>query len=206
MISVYNFSSTGYDNPRCKGKIFTENDVNLFSDMTRNARMVKILSHLFIKDEWSLWTDGDIELLKSPEEILEKYKDRGDIVFMKHRQRACVYDEADAVWAGKRDTNKAIVEEQMNTYTADGYPRRNGLFETGVVLRHHTPEVMRFNEFWWAQNCRFSKRDQLSVNYSVWKCGIKVGLFDGHFNASEDFYIHGHLPNSSFLQHRGNAS
>lgn len=199
MITVYSYISGNYDTPHTDCKIYGEQDIDLFKDPTRNARMCKILSHLFVKTEWSLWIDGTIQLLKTPEEILEKYKDRGDMVTMRHRARNCAYDEAVAIFLGKRENNHAIVDEQVATYKADGYPVQNGLFETGCILRHHTPEVVRFNEFWWAQNCRFSKRDQLSVNYSAWKTGLKVGFFDGNYNASEDLTIHPHLPNSNLV-------
>lgn len=197
MITNYTYISGGYDIPRIEGKVFTEKDYDLFKDPTRNARAVKVLSHLFIDDEWSLWTDGTIELLKSPEEILQKYRNRGEIVFFKHRARNSAYKEASAVLLGKRDTNKQIIEEQVQHYWKEGYPMANGLFETGAILRHHVPEVRRFNEFWWSQICRFSKRDQISVNYSAWKTGVKWGLFDGNFNSSEDFYIYPHQPQSN---------
>lgn len=199
MITQYTYISQGYDTPRTEGLIIGEGKSSLFIDPTRNARMVKVLSHLFINDEWSLWTDGTIALKKSPEEILEKYKDRGDIVTFKHRVRNCAYDEGVAVLAGRRDTNREIVEEQMAYYRSEGYPEQNGQFETGCFLRHHTPEVKRFNEFWWAQICRFSKRDQLSVNYAAWKLGIKVGNFDGNLDENEEFTIFPHLPNSSLV-------
>jgi hypothetical protein len=195
MITNYSYVSRGYDIPKTKGRLFTDEDSNLFIDPARSARMVKILSHLFVKDEWSLWTDADIELLKSPEEILKKYKNYGDIVTFHHRQRDCVYEEAFAVKIGKRDTNFKIIDEQMAFYKSEGYPEHNGLFETGCLLRHNTPEVARFNEFWWAQDCRFSKRDQLSAPYTTWKTGIKVSFFDGTVSANSEFYIHGHQPN-----------
>lgn len=199
MITNYTYITTGYDIPRIEGKVFSEKDYDLFKEPTRNARAVKILSHLFIKDEWSLWTDGTIALLKTPEEILQKYKDRGDIIFFKHRARNSAYKEASAIFLGRRENNHELVEEQMQSYWSDGYPPRNGLFETGAILRHHTPEVCRFNEFWWAQVCRYSKRDQLSANYSAWKTGVKWGLFDGNFNTSEDFFIYPHQPNKNLL-------
>jgi hypothetical protein len=194
MVTAYTYVTTGYDTPHTSGKVLTEKDYDTFKDSTRNARAAKILSHLFIEDEWSLWTDGTIELLKSPEEILAKYKDRGDIVTFKHRARDCAYDEAEAIFLGKREDNHQVVDEQVALYKKDGYPEHNGLFETGVMLRHHTPEVIAFNNYWWSLNCRFSKRDQLGANYTAWKLGIKVGLFDGTVSSSEDFYIYPHPP------------
>ena len=206
MIKTYSFLSEGYDVPQNQERIFTDKDVDLFKDPTRNARMVKILSHLFVREEWSLWMDADIELLVSPEEILNKYKDRGDIVFMKHRFRDCAYDEAIAVISGGRDTNRPLIQEQVNTYLMDHYPKQNGLFETGVILRRNTVGIQELNEFWWAQNCRYSKRDQLSINYSVWKLGIEVGMFDDNFDTSKEFKIHGHQPNSKLLPPQGSGS
>jgi hypothetical protein len=195
MVTNYSYVSRGYDIPQTKGRLKTDLDSDLFIDPSRSARQCKILSHLYIKDEWSLWTDADIELLKSPEEILKKYKHLGDIVTFHHRERDCVYDEAIAVKLGKRDLNFKIIDEQIAFYKSEGYPEHNGLFETGCLLRHHTPEVIAFNNYWWSINCRYSKRDQLGAPYVAWKTGIKVGFFEGTVSSNSEFYIHGHQPN-----------
>lgn len=193
MITQYTYISNDHiDKPRTQGILLRDDACDLFKDPTRNARQVKVLSHLYVQDEWSLWTDGTIELLKPLEEIFEKYKNRGEVVFFKHRARNSCYTEAAALIDGGRDDHVDLIKEQIETYYRDGYPLNNGLFETGVILRHHTPKVIEFNNFWWSQISRFCRRDQVSVNYSAWKTGIEYGFFDGDLNHSEDFYIYGH--------------
>lgn len=191
-MTVYTYISNGYDSVKINGKIFGT-ELQIFRDPVRDSRMHKILSHLFIEDEWSLWVDGSVELKLTPEEILNKYKDRGDLIVSRHHSRNCIYKEASVILQNGMDRPE-IVRDQIDQYQKEGYPDENGLYETGCLLRRNTREVNRFNEFWWAQLCRYSRRDQLSFAYSVWKTGLKVGLFDGNLHQSEDFTLHYHGP------------
>ena len=58
------------------------------------------------------------------------------------------------------------------------YPRDNGLCETGVFYRMHSnADVQSFDRIWWGIIERFSRRDQFSVNYALWKCGLNWDYF-----------------------------
>jgi hypothetical protein len=47
------------------------------------------------------------------------------------------------------------------------------------MLRRHTPAVNAFNEAWWDEIARGSKRDQLSFPYVARKVGLRYGTFPG---------------------------
>jgi hypothetical protein len=158
---------------------------DLFKDPRRNSRMVKVLSHLFIKEEWSLWVDGSVVVKCWGD--LEAFKQLGDLVIFKHQQRQCIYQEAKAVLKHEKDTPK-VVNEQMERYKAEDYPVNNGLIHSSTILRRHTKEIIEFNNRWWAEICRHSVRDQLSFNYVAWKMGIKIG----YFPAESDFEVTRH--------------
>lgn len=162
----------------------------LFFSNTRNARMVKILSHLFVDTEYSLWVDGNVELLVPPEEFLAKYKDRGDIVLFSAKDVRSTYDEARVVIELNLDKPE-VVNPQMEKYFQDGFSNDN-IHATGIILRHHTQKVIEFNNYWWSQLCRYSLRDQLSFDYSAWKTGVKIGELDGNWYDTDELKLHTH--------------
>ena len=53
-----------------------------------------------------------------------------------HPARKCIYKEAEACIALKKDARE-VIEKQIARYRAEGYPKNAGMFETGVVLRRH---------------------------------------------------------------------
>lgn len=156
----------------------------------RNAKRHKILIHEYIYCDYSLWVDGHATLLKPPTALIKTYIENTDydIVIFKHWGRECVYDEAETCIQLGLDKEE-IMRNQMAVYEAEGYPRKAGLNAGGIILRRHSEKVQEFNEFWWDQVCQHSKRDQLSLNYSIWKTGIKVGTFCPY-------------PGNDFVRHR----
>ena len=58
-----------------------------FKDPRRNSRAPKILSHQFIQDEFSIYIDGNMSLMKPPEELVERYLKDHDIAIFKHPKR-----------------------------------------------------------------------------------------------------------------------
>jgi len=181
-----------YTVPKWRSKIIKP----LFYSNTRNARMVKALSHLFVDTEYSLWIDGNVELLVPPEEFLAKYKDRGDIVLFSAKDVRSTYEEARVVLELNLDSPETV-NQQMERYFREGFTNDN-IHATGIILRHHTPKVIEFNNFWWSQLCRHSLRDQLSFDYSVWKTGVKVGELDGNWYDTSEIKLHPHTKVRSF--------
>lgn len=148
-------------------KCFTEG--YKFDNPRLNARMYKILSHLFLNDKWTIWIDGNIRLFVSENQLIEMTKPYEVGVFT-HPERNCIYEEGQfCKKIGKGDSDR--IDRQLVGYSNAGYPMNNGLAATFIVVRKNTPHVNRLNEMWWEHITRYSIRDQLSF----------PPVFDGNF-------------------------
>jgi alkaline ceramidase TOD1/glycosyltransferase MUCI70-like protein len=151
----------------------------LFQDPRRNSRIPKLLAHQYLPGyDYSLWVDGSIRLLASVHDLIEGYLRGADIAFFRHPLRDCIYEEA-AVCSEQRLDDPSLIAAQVAKYAREGYPPHNGLNEGGVILRRHTAEIEAFNNAWWSELCRFSRRDQLSLNYVLHKLRLRPALLPG---------------------------
>jgi len=161
-----------------------------FKDANRNAKIHKVLSHKYFPDkEYSLWIDGSVELLAPSFKIIETFIKDYDIVVFKHPQRKCIYDEA-AVCIERKLDFKDVIEKQIRRYQHENYPAKNGLVEATILLRRHNSRVAEFNEMWWREICKGSKRDQISFNYVASKMGVKIGYFHGSLRKTQNALFH----------------
>lgn len=133
-----------------------------FNSHRRNSRIHKILIHQYVDAAYSLWMDANVSLRVPAEQLVDEWLGHHDIAMFKHRTRDCMYDEAEVCAKLELDDPKLILE-QRDTYHGRGFPRSLGLGEASVILRRHTAGVRNFNNAWWAEYCRFSVRDQISV-------------------------------------------
>jgi hypothetical protein len=150
----------------------------------RNAKRHKVMIHEYINCEYSLWIDGNVMLIQPMTHILASFMRADcDIYFFKHPARDCAYDEME-ICARLNLDDPDVMRNQLAKYEAEGFPRHYGLHAGGTILRRHTKQVAEFNRFWWNEICQHSKRDQLSLDYSIWKTGIEVGYLDDYWHSS----------------------
>ena len=57
------------------------------------------------------------------------------------------------------------------------YPQHHGLYETNILFRRENKLVRQVNVLWWDCINKYSKRDQLSCNYVLWKNELKSDYF-----------------------------
>lgn len=145
-------------------------------DPIRSARWHKTHPHiLFPEYKYSVWIDSNVQIKGSAiYSMIEKHiKLRHKIAISLHPFRNCIYDEANACILSGKD-NPTLINKQMDILKKDGYPSHNGLYETNVLLRKHMePQIIFLCETWWWFIRNFSRRDQLSFNYLLWKKSIK---------------------------------
>ncbi len=161
----------------------------------RQARQIKLRPHAFLPPhKVSVWVDASIELRVSPK-TLAAFVDREDIATFAypdtwgHRDGA--YQEAAAcIQRGKDDRSR--IEAQMSRYRRCRFPERQGLAETGIVVRRDTPRVRMHSEAWWNEVKRGSRRDQLSFNYACWLTGNTYALLPGSPNRTPLAVLHPH--------------
>lgn len=161
-------------------------------DPRRQARQHKLLSHwLFPDAEYSVWVDGAMTPAVSPRRLVAKYLQEHDLATFRHSRRDCIYLEMAACVSLKKD-DYATMRDQVDHYRRQGYPPHNGLVETGVLLRRHTPAIRDFNEAWWAEVENHSVRDQLSFNYVCRQLGTTYRELDGTIFTSKEFRLRHH--------------
>lgn len=147
---------------------------------TKVARYIKTHPHIFFKNyQHSLWIDSNIIIEREISEWIYKYlkNDDSSLVHL-HPDRFTLNQEVKEVIDAKKDSIDNITK-QIENYRKDGFNcDTNGLIMTNVIYRKNTREVNEFNELWWNQIKNYSKRDQLSFNYSAWKTELKYSTCD----------------------------
>jgi hypothetical protein len=181
---IYTAIVGGYDTVKlqpCPVQVLREGTIPYYNiDPCRTAKFAKVMSHIVDGNWLSVWIDGSITL--NPNvlcyEALADYLGDCDIAVMLHPERSCVYEEAAECIRTCRDDSK-VITDQVIRYSHEGYPSNASLSETGVIIRRHSKDVIRFNSYWWDEITRGSRRDQLSFPYVAWKLGIPYTQIPG---------------------------
>lgn len=148
---------------------------DLFRDPVRNAKIHKILPHLFFPEyDYSLWIDGTLELADPAPLLVERHLAGYEAVFGQHPVHRSLSDETEACEREVLD-DPAIVRSQLAAETTD---KSGDAFPlASAILRRHTENVARFNTAWWAAICRWSRRDQLSLLKAATEIKLSWTLF-----------------------------
>jgi hypothetical protein len=149
---------------------------DLFRDPVRNAKIHKVLPHLFFADyDYSLWLDGAVELTEPAPSLVERYLgEHHDVVFGCHGVHRSLADEVASCLREVRD-DPALIAAQMAT--CGPLSEELELPLACVTLRRHNEAVAHFNAIWWAEICRWSRRDMLSVLPALRASGVRWGCF-----------------------------
>lgn len=145
-------------------------------DPARASRRAKLMPHRWFADaDWSIWIDNKSRLLMDPAGIVAAVRAQSDAGFLafRHFRRDCVYAEGKAVCENGLDDHR-IVRERMRTYRAEGLPEHAGLIEGHFILRRHNdPDLVHFGERWFEHVLAYSRRDQISFPYLVWRLRLR---------------------------------
>lgn len=190
---IYTANVGNYDTPRQPLAISEQFDYILFSnqeettqegiwqvkpipythpDPTRVARWVKTHPEELLSDyQASVWMDCRIRIV-SPDfyqRILQLYAADCPIASLVHPERDCAYDELLEVMQLQLEEEDVCLRWGQ-LLTQNDYPSHHGLSETGILYRKHTAEIVqKFDTDWWQSIADYSRRDQLSFDYTLWK-------------------------------------
>ena len=191
------------DNQALTSDVFTVKHVPcLFENTTKNARMIKILSHLFlIGFDYSLWIDGSVKLRgRNINELIHENLSTHYISLHSHVKRNCVYEEEEACSQSNKD-GADVLSAQVNFYRNQGMPAEAGLFETAEIARdQRSADVQALNSNWWQVLDSYSIRDQISLPYVFWQHGFTNHFMQG--NQWLDAYFHMYKHNGDAIQHK----
>lgn len=111
----------------------------------------------------TVWIDGNVDVLRP--DFVEHCADAlgdDDALFMRHPQRDDIYEEVTAS-RYLRKYDGWPLEEQVESYRAAGHPEYWGLAHAALLVRRNCDAVRALGEAWWAECCRWSLQDQLSL-------------------------------------------
>lgn len=159
------------------------------------SRFFKIHPHICLAAyEISAWVDAAFQLRNLTATSLDAALNSASIAFFPHPERDCAYDEADAVTAAKLDSPESV-RRVVQRFRRHNFPRHAGLVESGIILRRHRDDsVIHAMEEWWDMLRNGSRRDQLSINFILWKQGLRHVILDGDSRRNEWAYWMGHRP------------
>lgn len=144
------------------------------ADNTRKNRYCKINAHqIFPKHRYSIYFDGNIQLQSSIIELIKELPPTGLIAFCPNRWKS-IYREMMSVMQNGRD-DREVVLRQAEHYWLEGMPEDFGSVMCGILIReHNNPVCKKLMQEWWEQLEMFSKRDQISLPYILWKNGYTI--------------------------------
>ena len=142
------------------------------------ARWVKMHPHVLLPEySYSVFMDANLCIRES--QFYRLAERNLPLAGLPHPSRDCVFDEL----------RYCYLKDMLPTCTAlrihrrlngMGMPRHAGLFETNVLLReHNAPEIVAFDEAWWAALQASCPRDQLSFTPTLQTQGLTPELLFG---------------------------
>lgn len=155
------------------------------SDSTRICRYAKTHpEELLLNYDFSVWMDANIQICTQYfyDKVIDLYNQGILVSSLWHPVRKCIYDEAFTV-VNMMVEHEDVVVRWCHFLRKEKFPRNIGLCETGVMFRKHNVSLTNeTNVMWW--NCikHYSRRDQLSFNYVLWKLDIPCHYLLGEGN------------------------
>ena len=166
-------------------------------DPHRSQRNLKIRPHLIFKDyKFSFYIDNTIVLKDKTENFIEMIIKGKEIDYEKpnifipyHSFRNDLLSEFCACADLRRDS-KVRIYEQLNDYLEiNSDYLKSKPYWAGLLFRNHNnKDLIKFSEIWFANICRYSKRDQLSLIHSSYQAKVKLRGFFLE-NSSSEFHI-----------------
>lgn len=172
-------------------KIWKIVDIDKFESIknlsdVRKCRYFKTHPHVVLSDyDYTFWVNANMIIKQKLSGILESQNyDSGFLVFP-HPWRNCIYDESKELL--KYNIDSKNVKEWVDILISEKYPTNNGLIESNVLFRKNSNDIININEYWWDIICKYSYRDQLSLNYVFWKLNFNYNV--ANFIARDSIYF-----------------
>jgi hypothetical protein len=179
------------DNPSLKSSIWNiiaipDNVIHLFTstegavDNTRLSRMYKLQPHRLLELDRSavLWIDGSILLKAKRISAFMKANLQGKKFIVFHNPKRSSVKEEVAYCIQNNKDDPDLLTKQLDCYQQQKFPDNGGLINSGVILSNPTDDaVSTFNDAWWGQVMKYSKRDEVSFPLVAWALQFPFHVF-----------------------------
>lgn len=154
-------------------------------DLIRSARQIKIAGHPDVErfDE-TLWIDNTVHLQVDPSQILDTWLDGHDLGLPEHSYRRSVIAEYDAIAEVGYDDPDRVYEQLLHYLAIDEAVSDERPLWTALLARRRTEQVSAAMRLWMDHVLRYSRRDQLSINFVLRRTGLDAKRVDlNNFNS-----------------------
>lgn len=171
-----------------------EKHISGLNNVEKN-RFFKIHPHIIFPDyKYSIYIDGNIQPISDLTEFVNRISNYG-MAFHRHSVRDCVYEEAETLKLFNIDKTQ-LIENQINCYIDNGMPKHYGLVECPVIAREHNKDIcIRIMHEWWSEFLKYTRRDQLSLPYVLYKNNVNpkdISLLGNNVNKNTAIRRHKH--------------
>lgn len=145
------------------------------------ARKTKILGNEYTKKyDVTIWMDGNQFFKRSIYDFLDTFvnNQEADFISFKHHARDCIYEEINACMQFKKEDKQKLLKLK-DFYIKEKYPAHNGLIKSSIIVRKKGNElVLKTMKMWFEYLVKYTKRDQLTFNYCVFKTKMPIFYID----------------------------
>lgn len=154
-------------------------------DLIRSARQIKIAGHPDLAEyDETLWIDNTVHLLVDPAEILDTWLAGHDLALPQHSYRRSVIAEYDAIAEVGYDDPDRVYEQLLHYLAIDETVSEERPLWTALLARRRTEPVAAAMRLWMDHVLRYSRRDQLSINFVLRESGLEANRIDlNNFNS-----------------------
>lgn len=145
------------------------------SDPVRTSRFHKHHAfELFPDAPYVIWLDMTHWAYASLRPLLTEH----DLVLHKHQFRNTARAEATECANINFDTPEVLLT-QVAYYAKEGFRDNVGLYASSCMIMRNTDACRQLSELWWEEICHWSRRDQVSLPYCLWRLGLQPGIIPG---------------------------
>lgn len=158
------------------------------------AKYYKVLLHRILGTEnpfdYTIWVDGSVQI-EGPhfaQYMVSQAKDSW--AMFTHPWRDCIYDETIEAHDMVKYQDQPMVEQMLH-YESFGMPKRFGMTSAGIICRNtRNMSVIGYDEMWWHEILKWGIKDQIPLQYVLWKTGGKINHCDMPLFNNGMFTIH----------------
>lgn len=145
------------------------------------TRLYKCRPYKYFPGKTTLWMDASYELKVDPREIAADHFKGCDMLAYTHPHRTNIRQEAEAL-VRILNLSPKLLKRQVINYLKDGFSNQDFITVPNFCMRTDNERVRAFGELWWKEYQKYPHgRDQMSIDYCIWKTGIKVIYLSGHY-------------------------
>lgn len=161
----------------------------IFKDVSKNAFYYKHMGDDILKNyDILIWHDANIQLVFDKLTNLIDLGKNSFLTMYIHPDRNDFYSEAMTSIRVDRDFSLRILRQAL-VYFLHGMPAHAGMYASGILIKNQTIDSGNFYTMWWEQTLKYSRRDQLSIVYTIYKTKQNINVIQGNvFNNIYSIY------------------